>query len=761
MLFALQKSKIIKNMVKKIIKENLVIIVITLLALFVRFIAVYPGFSENHPDEGIAYVTGIHMLYNSLTPNRFDYPAGVPFLNILVYSILILPTVFIKILLTDPKTFFQFVLSPETLIVNKDLVFGIRGLDALYWSRYISAFMGVLTVILVYITTKKLFNSKTAGIFAAFFLTFSYRYVLGSAISLPDIYNGFFSLLVFLLAIFLLEKNSKSRYIFTGLAIGVTLAMKYQIFTFFPFILSHFIWTVRKKNIFYLFHKYFILGILLAIIVFFAMNPYIPFNYGEFSFQSDLTYRWYQMGVQMFRAYPFFYLYHWGIGELPSIFIILGILLMLISRPIKTLLLLSFVFPFFYIITYYSVGGIYTRNFVTVIPFLMIFAGFLTDFIYKLLMKIYKPASTVSIVIILLIVNYSSIRDSSILAYVFSKPLNSDVFVSWFGKNMPKNVTIRNYSLLLSFKNSHIYTDDLKNKNIKDLPWDYSKGPNSLAEFQENGTDFAILNTQPLQSVTYWWRQFSPMWIFSYDEVPFNYLSNGFYGLAVSELMNYMVYEVYKPWQAPAENNYLVFKIPSKQKNLGKIIKTFNFDNKSEIWKLRGSFNLLPRKFDWLSSEVDRRRGMLVIYGGGQGDTSRLSSPPIEVKPDRIYTIKAWMKNVRKNKEKIFTERDGFIRIDFYKDTKDLDAKGISVAVSSRAFIDKEWMRVSASARVPKEAKLMTVSFQREVQPMVFNTYLDDLEIYESQEVNQEKFKEIPYVKPTIPNSSIYYNTFF
>lgn len=747
---------------KKIINNHYFLIVIIVLAALFRIIGQYPGFPDNHPDEIISYGSAINMLYNYLKPSYFYYPAGVPFINVVVYS-LFLPLILFRLFILQPDlilNLFQHGLDFFTIHIDK--IFGQRYIYAMYWSRYITGFFSVLTVILVYYLSSKIFN-KRVGLFSAFFLAVNYRHVIGAYISLPDTYNGFFSLISLLTCFILLKKNTSIRYFLVGISLGLTLSMKYQIFSYAPFLLVHIFWAIKQKKFSYLFYWPFFVSLFLSFLTFLAINPYLIFNLKDFFYHADLTYRWYQMGKVFFRAYPFFYLYHWGIGELLSLAILGGIILMSLKHIKQFIFLFSYVFLFFFIITYYSNGGLYPRNFVTVIPFIIIFAGYFFDQIYRLLKRFFNfRISAIIILTFIVLVSLSHLKNSAIFSYYYSKPWNSDSLISWMEKKIPSSVSIRTYPLILAWKNRDPYLSLIRGKNIKDLPWDYSKGPNSLAEFQEDETDFAILNTQPLQSVTYWWRtRFSPEWVFSHSSVPFDYISNGFYGLTIAELGQYAVHEIYRPWQSPSENNYLIFKIPAKQKEPEEIIKAFNFDNKSQIWQLRGLFNLKPNKFNWVFDDMNKRGGVLIIYGGGQSNTSRLGSPPIEVKSDRVYTVRGWMKNIRKNKDKIFTERDGFLRIDFYKDAKDLDAKGISVAVSSRPYIDKEWVQVSVSAKAPKDAKFMTLSFQREVQSLAIATYLDEVEVYESKSIPEEKFKEVPYIKPTISDKNIYYNSFF
>ena len=741
-------------------KENWILVLILLLSFFIRIYGVYPGFPDNHPDETLGYQTAVYMFYHNFEPNSFDYGAGRPLLLLLIFKICILPFIYLRILFTNPDIFFTLLSKgASSLPAYSSLLFGERSIDALYWARYVSALIGGFSVLTLYLLAKKLFNKQVA-LFAAFFLTFSYWHVLLSLFGLPEIHNSFFSLLALYGAVLLLEKNTRVRYILAAVVASLAFSMKYQIFSLFPFLFVHLVWVVRKKNIFYLFNKDFAFSMMLFVVIFFAINPFLAFNLEQFFRETRYNYLRYQMGVMHLRAYPYFYLYHWGFGELPSIAIILGMIFMFFKQRLKFFLLMSFVFPFFFVMTYYSNGGIYTRNFATVVPFLMFFAGYGIYALYLLIKKIphaSKNFSLILIIAILLFVNFSPIRNSVLLSFSYAQSLSSDVLMNWFVKNMPENVKLRSYGLLLSSSNYHFFTDTIKERNIIQLPWDYSKGPNSLAEFQDDGTDFAILNTQPLQSVTYWWRSWTMSNLVKYSSVPFDYINNGFYGLSIKELQKYTIKEIYKPWQAAAANNYIVFKIPLRIKDVGKQIKHYDFESNSSIWYAKNTKGLTPGKIGWTPSEGKDYNGCLVDFAGSEGNTFRASSEPIQINPGKTYSVIGWIKNSPAIKD---IERDGFLRIDFYQNTDNLDSVGERVALSERAEITGDWVKAEASGTAPQDANYLTVSLQRDYQPTSFVTYLDDVSIFESDEISREKFKELPYVKPTIPNEDIYYNSF-
>ncbi len=739
-------------MIKKFIKNNRIAILIFFIALAVRVIGVYPGYTSDHPDEPGSYRTAIHMFYNFLMPGRFDYPAGMPFFHLLIYVIFILPFVFLNLLFLHPDVIFAFFSQGFNFFSQyQEAIFGERNVNALYWSRYISAAVGVGAVVLTYLTAKKLFG-KTAGIFAAFFLTFNFRHVLASHFGLPDIHSSFFNILTLFASVLLFEKNTRGRYLFAGIAAGLALSMKYQPFAYLPFFVVHFLWAIKKRSFWYIFCKDFILSILVSFVAFIIINPYYLFNIENVMIRNRQDYIRYGMGQLWLRGYQFFYLFHWGIGQLPSMAIILGIISMLFLKFRKFLIIFSFVSAFFFVMTYYS--SAYTRNFTAVMPYLMIFAGFFVDIVYRGLLKINIRIGTILIFAIILIINFTSIRNAIVLDINFSKEWNLVALGDWLDKHLPQDTKVRKYDLSITPQ----ALLSLKNKNIQFKEWDYSGGPNSLAEFQEEGTQFAILDTYTFYFMNYWWSGWKDYTrYFKYDNVPFDYAQDSYFGLTIKELMRYTVYEIYQPWQAQTLKNYLVFKIPKKQKELGKNIAAFNFDKGDEGWRAINPFGFPDLSGGWVKDIGNKSSGSLSI--GSAGDTTqRIVSNPIVIKPGMLYTVKGF---IRFEKGYSMQDQDGFIRLDTYNNLNMAKSgrMGDAVAVSTRAFENGEWMAVEGSIIAPQDAKYLVISYQRKNSGTTEN-YVDNVELFEAENISTEPFREVPYINPTIPPGSIYYISF-
>lgn len=744
--------KILHNVIESI-KKNPILASVILLALLLRVVGFYPGFSESYSDEGTSYGRAVSMLIHNLKPDFFDYPAGMAFMHLLVYIAIFIPISFFILVVFHFDKFFELLKHiGEPYFINTLIayIFGNNLIHAMYWTRLIAAFFGTGAVVLAYLVGKKFFNKET-GIFAAFFLAVNHRHVLGSHFGLPDVHNSFFGLLSILAALFVFEKNSRKRYIFAGIASGLMFSIKYQVFGFLPLITAHVFWAIKKRNFFYLFHPNIFLAGLTMIAVFILLNPYYLFNLESAAASNLQDYGRYQMGNIEIRPYHYYYLFNFGIGRLPVIAIIGGLILGLFLRFKKTMLLLAFALPILFVLTLWSNGGIFPRNFQTVTACLMVFAGLLFSQVFADLKNRFGIWGIYATIILLFIVNLKPLIDSSILAYALAQPFNSVKLAEWIREKLPKEATVRSYP------NDGNIRYAFKDKGITWQYWLYDKRYNTLSEFQDEGTDFAILNTATLQNVTHWWRQSLPTNVlFSYSTVPFDFIENAFFGLTVREFMQYTVFESYKPPQVLEQHAFLVFKIPQRPKEIGDKVASFNFDSDVQNWKITGNYGLAPARANWDNKEGSLQSGS-IAFSSGESQTSRIVFSPLPITSGKFYTIKGYLKNSQKSSD---SEADGFLRVDFYANNKEetLSKKSLAVAISQQAPLNGQWQQVIVSMRAPEGARYLTIGFQRRIGAGI--TYIDDIDVFETEKLPEEPFKEIPYIRSTIPLEGLYYDSF-
>ncbi len=735
--------------------NSIALLLIIILAATFRYVGIWPGYPDNHPDEGTSYNTAVYMFYHNLKPDRVDYPAGMPLIHLAIYMNIFLPVIIGKLVFFHPNFWNDFVNGVDVIKQYEAFIFGPGNIYALYWSRFIAVSIGVLTVYLLYAVTKYMFTVR-AALIAAFFLAVNYRHVLGSHFGLPDVHNAFFTILALSACAALIHKQTWKRYALVATLIAVAISIKFLYFILFTYVCTQILIAYKKGGWRHFFSKYFIFSLFLIPLVFLILNPHLFDDWQKFYSRTRYTALRYNIGEFFVAPYPYFYLFHWGIGPLPSVMVLLGAVTMIYKKFRSFLLISSFIIPFAISMIYFSIGYIYPRNFVTIIPLLMIFAGYFLDSLYSYLYKTHhNRLLPIIMVFFVLAINTSSVINSGLLSLNYQLPWNTKYLESWVLQNIPENTIVYANSLYISGKTR----EALSNKNSPIHEIDYKGHPISLSEMQKEGADLVIFNMANYQGITYWWRQ-SPEWdLFRYPDVPFDYITNGYFGLVLQELMPYTVYEVFKPWQASYENSYLVFKIPPKIESIGKQIITFQFNTPKDEWMLRDTVFKDSPSYAWASSSGHIASGALKLGIGRTPYTAaRLESQSFPIIEGRYYTIKAWIKNDQIPPDN--KKYDGFIRVDFYTDEQSAMMNSIYSAISDRAPNSGEWQQVSLQARAPINAKFATVGFQRVKQYTEHDAYIDDVEIYESPDGPNITLPQIPYIQPTIRLENMYYNSF-
>src|SRR3989344_8923741 len=133
-------------------RTSFILFVIFVLAFVVRFAGIYPGYNPYHPDEPTSFVTAIYMNLHNWKPDRFDYPAGMALIHALAYRNIFIPISLLHLFITKPNSLWNFItLNPRVFEIYEKSIFGLRMVYAMYWSRYISAFIGSATIILLYV----------------------------------------------------------------------------------------------------------------------------------------------------------------------------------------------------------------------------------------------------------------------------------------------------------------------------------------------------------------------------------------------------------------------------------------------------------------------------------------------------------------------------------------------------------------------------------------------------------------------------------
>lgn len=716
--------------------------------LLIRIIGTYPGYPQTHPDEPVIYATSSHMvLYNTLNPftvplYKFQYPGLTIYLYAFLFKFFFIPIHWSLRLFSGQPFTLSDILGPGYI-------------NAMFWARYITAFISFLSVPLVYLIGKKMFN-KQVGIISAFFLAVNYRHVLGSHFGLLDAPNSTFALLALYTAILVYEKPNWINYVFAGITIGLSLATKIHVFSLLPLIFVQFLLVRRKHSVGQfiktLLGKKTIFAFSLAFLVFFILNPFV-FFYIPLALR---TAQLYNLRIGLF--YPpfeiifpsFWYLYEIGFGKAMSLLFILGTVLFIKNRKQRTngILLSFFIFFPGIILFYFSHGAAYVRYFASITPFAAIVSAYAFWILFEKFQKHVKSKNAffypIICLILVLLVNFDQIKNSLILDYFATKPWNSVCVKEWMDGNLKKGDIVAVNNLVP--RNNHDAVTYLEFDNTEN-----HKSAFSYARLQEKGVDYVVADIEYLRGRFNWWVSASGL----YWGPPVDLFDNTFDGLVLKELSRYIVTTCTKPWQSP-DNNFIAIKIPKiKQPSGLTLIDSYDFEKDfGKSWHLSNPFHNKISEDVRVIKSSDCSNGYCLKVEGKSDTPSRekiIISRLISVNPGKKYFAKVRIKSTAGIGRE---DRDGFLRMDYYSsDSQDFTKRGITASVSPRYYAESSWKELTVSQVAPKGAKFLQVSFQVERYNTTF--LIDEINVYSSNEKPSQKEIEESNRKE-IDNSILY-----
>lgn len=694
--------------------NNKILFVIIVMAAALRFIGTSPGYQPFHPDEGMSYSSATSMIKNgNLDPLRYDYPSVIPLVNMLLFKIIFIPLYWAGFYAIHIPDFIngsmRFPLAGrEYQTIFQNVILGWRDSNALAWGRIITALFGLGDVILVYLIAKNLF-SKSVALLSASLVAVNYRQVLNSHLGLPDIYNAFFLMLAILSELSLLKKPTFKNYIISAFLIALSVSVKYQIFSLIPFLLIHLYLSMRRQRwqekLRTLFDLKAVLVPVIIIAVFIILNPYHLSNLQKTITQVSYSAAKYQAGRMTLDFYSYWYLYEIGIGKITSAVLLLGAVVMLFKNFKKAIFLLSAAVPFMFMMTYYSFGGYYTRNFVTITPLLLIFAGYFISKIF--ISKILSSAPKILLIVILLPILWENFSNALIVPQEYSQSWNYRILAPWFSQNIPAGSRIAAHSSVF-----------FPMEQYDRLPYNFAPAF-SIDEFREIGADFAIANLDIATDDFYWW--IGRIYPFKLWHKPVEILEQTYPAMAVRELSDFAVFSVINRWQAP-DSDFIVAKIPEYKISSRKKMFFYSFDE-SDGWEKQG-------KLWYEDKNLFRKDGRLVIAGSNLSPVLRWESQPIFIDNWQGFWVEAKMESEAQNREL----GNGFIFASFYASTHDAvsQTNRISVRLTSRNKIFNQVTQKNLVGEVPSGAKYMIMGFAS-YGPPDSTVYLDELTIYQAK----------------------------
>lgn len=335
-----------------------------------------------HPDErNIANAVSQIKFFSQLNPNFFAYGGFLIYLYRITGDIL------------------------NLLIHNTIWTYDWSHINII--GRFYSALFSMLTIPLIFILSKDIFNKKTA-IIASLFTAFCVSLIQTSHFSITENFLVLISLLMCLVSFKLLKTSKLKAYILCGIFLGLAVATKTTALSLIIFPLTAHILTIKKggynflKRVFYLF-----IFLLTGIAVFTIFSPYTFLKWNKFMESMR-----YESGValgtllvpytlQFNHTLPYIFQINnfiWQIGPIAYLFIpsfIFFIFMIIRSKNTKFILFLSFPLIYFLYVGYWHTKFI--RFMLPILPFIIMLISYFLYEVQKRMRRFGKLLIIVSV----------------------------------------------------------------------------------------------------------------------------------------------------------------------------------------------------------------------------------------------------------------------------------------------------------------------------------------------------------------------------
>ncbi len=725
--------------------SNKLLSIILFIALFVRILGLYPNFI-NHPDEGWVQTYSGKLFYNIITKGDFNpytykygsfifYLAAIPYFPITSVS-------YLAERVQDAILPFSTSYSMPSFIEYLTRVGYSQHQTLIFWSqRALVALLGAASVIILYLIAKKLFNKPIALLAAFSFAVFPFH-VRDSHYVATDVPATFFILLAVLFMVNLSKTSKLKWYFLSGFMIGLSTAVRYFPVALFVYPIA--ILLDKQKNKMWLLKI--ILGFIAMPIGIFVGLPYLFLNpQSHIIFQQDMekwVLPWYSTTISTyvsslvsfvlsngqgilpnittlipntFSPYYARFIFFSGLGQISTIASLIGLAIILLKFPKQFIFLSIIPFITFIYISFYMHAQ-YERLAIPITPFLSLYIGVFIYTFWSWIKQLNAVKAKVIFGIVCFSVFYYPFTQSFSSSWACGQKTVYQQSQEWIADNMPDNPKVA-YKTYISFPSKPFdkLTEIKPTENF------------SLEEVRNTDSDYAFINTS--NALGYYAYRFDTDFFIPPNDI----YQNNFVLLSLYEYKTRgtLLKKLSKPDMC-AQDNLLFYKLPSLLPESKNLIKNFSFEttNDMKFWSLQ-NYSLRSKKAEMLYSEKEGiEKGSLGYKWENISFTPpRIISQKIKVTGGKIYTFSGWIKSSQILKS---NERDGFLRIDFYKDPKNkIILPGDAVALSPRVYGDPEWKKVSISAIAPNGSSFAIISLNVTATKSSGSFYFDNLQFLE------------------------------
>lgn len=418
-------------------RYNIAILVICVISLFLNAYGIWWGLPNEwaYPDQMVPLVihSGKDM---DLNPHYFINPSLMFYL---IYIALIPYTIYLKF-----TGELNYILANPHLAELPEFTTNVFII-----ARSLSVFFGVMTVLMVYVLCKRIYN-KEIGLISSSLLAFTMGFVNISHLAKVEILLTFLVVISMLSFIRIIDTGKIRYYMLGGLFAGLAASTKYTgLLLVLPMLIAHLLsQQIEFRNLTNIrFHRKIFIGVIFILFGFLIGTPYALLDFPKFS--EDIYYVYnYQSSNRGFQDSEPGWISH-GILNMMNLMglplyitFIIGFVYVILKRKRRyEWLILSWVVPYFFIISTWAFSP--TRFTLPILPFLSIFGG---RFFYDRIRSSSDPQKYLYLILL-----------SIVLLYSFSYALISDLLLindsryiarEWMNNNIPTNSTIEIYDHL-------------------------------------------------------------------------------------------------------------------------------------------------------------------------------------------------------------------------------------------------------------------------------------------------------------------------
>lgn len=740
-------QKILSDAAKPLLElmgRNKILTLILFIAFLVRVLGLFPNFI-NHPDEGWVQTYSGKLFYNIITKGDFNpytykygsfifYLAAIPYFPIMFASYLVEKIQSLVLPFSTAHSMPSFV--EYVTIIGYD-----QYQTLIFWSqRALVALLGIVSVAILYLIAKKLFNKPIALLAAFSFAIFPFH-VRDSHYLTTDVPATFFILLALLSMVNLFKTGKLKWYLLSGFMIGFSTAVRYFPIALFVYPIA--ILLDKQKN--KIWPLKIMLGFIAVSIGVFVGLPYLFLNSQSHTiFQQDMekwVLPWYSTTISTYAQslaslalsnrqgllpsittlmpnnfFPYYarFIFFNGLGQIPTIASLIGLGITLLKFP-KQFIFLSIIpfITFIYISSYMHAQ--YERLAIPITPFLALYIGVFIHTFWNWIKQFNSIKTKVIFGIVCLSVFYYPFTQSFKSSWACGQKTVYQQSQEWIANNMPDNPKVA-YKTYISFPSKPFdkLTEIKPTENF------------SLEEVRDTGSDYAFINKS--NALGYYAYRFDTDFFIP----PSDIYKNNFVLLSLYEYETraILLKELSKPDMC-AQDNLLFYKLPPLLPESKNLIKNFSFEtiNDMKFWHLQ-TYSIPSKKVEMLYAENGGVENGSLEYSWENifFTAPKIASQRIKVTGGKIYTFSGWIKSDQTLKT---NERDGFLRIDFYKNPKSkIILPGDAVALSPRIYGDPEWKKVSVSAIAPNGSSFAVISLNIIATKSSGSFYFDNLQLF-------------------------------